>query len=467
MDRRLALYAAPVGPRRAIAGAAAALAVGLLGAGPAGGADPSPAAGPTPPSFLHVLTDDQTIDSLAAMSRTKRLLIRRGTRFTDYNTVQPLCCPSRASFLTGQYPHNHGVLSNQFPFGYASMDFNRTIYTALDGAGYRTGWIGKVLNAERSAGIAPEPGFDDWLVPIRAEEGSDMFDFALSDNGTIRNWTDTYQNRVYAARARQFLAAAGDDPFLLTLATHSPHWSPCPDNVRRRCPPQAAPSDRGSFAGARYPFGPDYGGGPAARKATNAYWRRELESLQSVDRMVGSLIRELKLSGRLGNTYVIFQSDNGMLHGERGIFDKNVPWDRSVRVPLVIRGPGFAKGSVRTDLTANVDVPATILDAAGVAPPLPADGHSLLSAHRRNVLLLERLVGSNRVTVGPARHPWLQLKTATGWAYWRDTVTGREHLYDRDADPYETRNLLRRHPRVARRLDARMERLAGCAAPCP
>jgi len=449
--------------------AAAAIVAGVLASTGAAstGASTSASAPADRPSFLHILTDDQTIDSLAAMAKTEKLLVRRGTRFTDYNTVQPLCCPSRASFLTGQYPHNHGVLNNKYPFGYAAMDFSRTIYTALDDAGYRTGWIGKVLNAEGTAGIAPAPGFDDWLVPLHAEEGSDMFDYALSDNGMIRTWTGTYQNRVYAARARQFLAAAGNDPFLLTLAVHSPHWSPCPENIRHRCPPQPAPADRGSSAGARYPFGPDFDGGRRARRTADGYWRRELESLQSVDRIVGSLIGQLRRSGRLDDTYVIFQSDNGMLHGEHGIFDKNVPWDRSVRVPLVIRGPGFAAGTRRSDLTANVDVPATILDAAGVAPPLPRDGYSLLGPHRRKILLLERIVGSNRPTTDPSRHPWLQLKTATGWALWRDTATGREHLYDRRSDPHETHNLMKRRPKLARRLEARMDAVADCAARCP
>jgi arylsulfatase A-like enzyme len=448
--------------------AATVLAATVLAAMLAGGRSEAAGAAQPPPSFLHILTDDQTVDSLATMAKTTRLLVRRGTRFSDYNAVQPLCCPSRASFLTGQYPHNHGVLSNRFPYGYAAMDFSRTIYTALDDAGYRTGWIGKVLNAERSAGIAPEPGFDDWLVPVHAEEGADLFDYALSDNGVIRGYTDTWQNAILADRARDFIAATGpDEPFLLTLAVHSPHWSPCPENIRERCPPQSAPRDYGAFAGIRYPFGPDFDGGPRARRKVNRYWRHELESLRSVDRIVSSLVAELRRRGRLGDTYVILQSDNGTLHGEHGVFDKNVPWDRSVRVPLVIRGPGFARGARRTDLTANVDVPATIFDAAGVRPPLRPDGHSLLGDRRRRILLLERLVGSPRVSTDPARHPWLQLKTATGWAYWRDPVSGREHLYDRDRDPRETRNLARRKPRVTARLGRRLARVADCAAPCP
>ncbi|HEX2388289.1 MAG TPA: hypothetical protein VHI96_04195, partial [Solirubrobacterales bacterium] len=63
--------------------------------------------------------------------------------------------------------------------------------------------------------------------------------------------------------------------------------------------------------------------------------------------------------------------------------------------------------------------------------------------------------------------PWLQLKTATGWALWRDTATGREHLYDRRSDPRETHNLMKRRPKLARRLEARMDAVADCAARCP
>ena len=97
----------------------------------------------------------------------------------------------------------------------------------------------------------------------------------------------------------------------------------------------------------------------------------------------------------------------------------------------------------------------------------PRDGYSLLGPHRRKILLLERIVGSNRPTTDPSRHPWLQLKTATGWALWRDTATGREHLYDRRSDPRETHNLMRRRPKLARRLEARMDADRRLRAPCP
>lgn len=448
--------------RRRGAGVLAACALAL--------AAPSPApAAQAPPSFLHILTDDQTIDSLRYMPNLERLLKRRGTNFTNYHAVQPLCCPSRASFLTGQYPHNHGVLTNTPPNGgYEGMDFSRTLYTALDDAGYRTGWVGKVLNSRDDVAIEPEPGFDEWFTPLGATE-LDMFDYTVSDNGTERRYTGPYQNDVFAARAQRFLRQGPKKkPFMLTLALTSPHWSRCytPDPVfGNRCPPQPSPGDLGSFEGYRFPFGPGAGVTAEERAKADEYWQRELESLQSVDGILKALIGELRDSGRLANTYVIFQSDNGSLHGEHGIFDKNVPWDRSVRVPLLIRGPGFDKGRRRTDLTANVDVPATILDAAGVREPLPADGYSLLGRHRRRFLLMEKLVGANQV---PKFAPWRQIKTADNWTYWRRMDgSGKRYLFDLDRDPYQLHNRINRDPKLADELEQKLRKVYDCANPCP
>ena len=416
------------------------------------------------PNVLHILTDDQTVDSLRYMRRTKRLLGRKGTTFTNHHTVQPLCCPSRASFLSGQYPHNHGVLENLPPYGYPAMDFDHTIYTSLHDAGYRTGWVGKVLNTGGDAyGIEPEPGFDEWFVPLEATE-LDMFDYTVSDNGTRREFSGPFQSQVFAERAHDFLAAPGDEPFMLTLALTNPHWSSCDRAVRQECPPDPAPRDLGSFRKAKFPFPPDFTKDSRRRSIANHFWRRELASLQSVDRIVGSLIAQLRESGELANTIVVFQSDNGLLHGEHGVFDKNMPWDRSVRVPLIIRGPGFESGVERDDLTANVDIPRTIADAAGVPPPLPPDGYSLLSDHRRRYLLLERLLG---MTNRPHRDPWRQIKSASGWTFWRNLDNGTEHLYDLRTDPFQTHNLAGVRPAVRNRLAKRMRAAASCANPCP
>lgn len=453
------------GCRRARLASAAIL---VLAAGTATVA-PVPVQAAPKPNFLHILTDDQTIDSIRYMPNLKRLLKKRGTNFTNYHAVQPLCCPSRASFLTGQYPHNHGVLSNAPPDGgFEGMDFSRTLYTALDGAGYRTGWVGKVLNSGEDVALEPKEGFDEWFTPLGATE-LDMFDYRVSDNGTERRFTGPYQNDTFAARARQFMETRPNKPFMLTLSLTSPHWSKCavsPDPVfGKRCPPQPAPEDLGSFEGARFPFGENFKGSAEKRAAADEYWQRELESLQSVDGILKALVGELRRSDRLRDTYVIFQSDNGNLHGEHGISDKNVPWDRSVRVPLLIRGPGFGKGERRQDLTANVDVPATILDAAGVREPLPGDGYSLLGKHRRRFLLLEKLAAVNQV---PAFQPWRQIKTADGWTYWRRIDgTGKTYLFNLEKDPYQVHNRIKREPKLARKLEKKWKKFADCANPCP
>ena len=356
--------------------AAAAIVAGVLASTGAASTEPSASASAPadPPSFLHILTDDQTIDSLAAMAKTEKLLVRRGTRFTDYNAVQPLCCPSRASFLTGQYPHNHGVLNNKFPFGYAAMDFSRTIYTALDDAGYRTGWIGQGAE-RRGLGSGSRPRRDSTTgsfpsTPRRARTCS-----------TTRSAT-TARYAPGPAPTRTASTPPGPavprgrrrHPFLLTLAsiprTGARARSSAPLPAPAPAPPTAAASPAPAIRS-----GPTSAAVAApATRPTATGGEKSSPCSPSTGSSESFSIGQLRRSGRLDDTYVIFQSDNGMLHGEHGIFDKNVPWDRSVRVPLIIRGPGFAAGTRRSDLTANVDVPATILDAAGVAPPLPRDG---------------------------------------------------------------------------------------------
>ena len=444
-----------------ISAAAAATLIGV--AGPSSGAD----AAAEQPNFIHVLTDDQTIDSLVHMRRTERLVKAEGTSFVNHFATQPLCCPSRASFLTGQYPHNHGVLSNEPPYGFAAMDFENTLYTALDDAGYRTGWIGKVLNAQGSEAVEPPSRIRRVARPDRRRRGRHVRLHAQRQRHRPRGRGRVPEPLLQRPRVQLPRDAAASEPFLLTLALNSPHWSQCPGpgpvEGPNRCPPQPAPRDRDAFPGLTYPFGPDFTAGPSRRAETNRWWRREVQSLQSVDRVVASLVKQLRQAGELDNTYLIFQSDNGMLHGERGIFDKDVAWDRSVRIPLLIRGPGFEPGSRRADMTANVDVPATILDAAGVEPPRPLDGYSLLGDHERHQLLLRRVIG----TKAQKRHPWTQLRTSSGWTYWRDVTSGHERLYNQREDPYQVQNLIRKRPALADRLAARVAAIQDCAAPCP
>ena len=214
-------------------------------------------------------------------------------------------------------------------------------------------------------------------MPLGVSE-LDMRDYtAVSDNGTAVDVADTFQNDYLCGpRAVDFLASAIAGPVHAHAVADQPALEPCegqPANTGARCPPEPSPFDLGSFDRPRSRSATTRRSIRPSGAAADAYWQRELESLQSVDRIVGRVIDLLRETGELGNTYVIFQSDNGLLHGEHDIFDKNVPWDRSVRIPLLIRGPGFLPGEIRSDLTANVDVPATIMDAAERrSPPGPS-----------------------------------------------------------------------------------------------
>jgi len=143
------------------------------------------------PNILVVMTDDMNRADLAFMPKTRRLLAKQGTSFTNAITSFPLCCPSRATFMTGQYAHNHGVGGNFYPEGWYGMPRrNNTIATWLD-PDYRTDLIGKMLNGYGALDAHGEipPGFDQWrgLLDVSAY---DYYNFVMNDNGRLRSWGD-------------------------------------------------------------------------------------------------------------------------------------------------------------------------------------------------------------------------------------------------------------------------------------
>ena len=177
------------------------------------------------------------------------------------------------------------------------------------------------------------------------------------------------------------------------------------------------------------------------------------------------MTNQLRETGELDNTYVIFQSDNGLLHGEHDIFDKNVPWDRSVRIPLLIRGPGF-------DCRASPHGPDRQRRRAGDDPgrrerrarrgPSTATRCSASTGAASSCSS-----GSTARPGSSATQPWRQIKTASGWTYWRELISGRRHLYDLNEDPLQLHNRVRGRTKLARRLEQKVERFRRCKAPCP
>ena len=349
-----------------------------------------------PVNVLVVMTDDQRLDDMAVLREVRRRIARHGTKFSNAFATFPLCCPSRATYLTGQYAHNHQVLSNLPPNGSVTrLDDDNTIATDLDKAGYRTGWIGKYLNGYGALGNADPPyippGYDQWQVMVSAFLA---YGWKQIDNGVKVEWGKTrrdYNTDVYTRQAKQFIRSSGGRaPFFLTISTSVPHrerggkarYNPRPakrhiDILEGTPFPKTAAfneldvTDKPSFIRNNPLFR------PSQAKRTEKQRLARLESLLAVDDLVNSLIRTLKKEGELANTLVIFTSDNGFQYGEHRLGSKNVVYEESIRVPLIMRGPGVPAGRTVRSPAANLDVPTTIYDITDVTPTLTQDGVSL------------------------------------------------------------------------------------------
>ncbi len=453
--------------RLATVGVLAALAAlaGALGAG--GGAA---LAGPgDPPNVVVVLTDDQDAASLKVMKGVKRKLGDRGATFKNAFAVYPLCCPSRATLLTGQYPHNHGVLNNGGPDGgVGAFDESVTLATALEEAGYRTGYFGKYLNgypalAREDPENAIPPGWDRWFGMVDAGQ----YDWSLNANGNLRRFgrePRDYQTDVLRKLGSGFIrqrSGRNKPPFFLMVGTNAPHGEKGRKFSDRN--PRPAKRHVGTFESLRLPDVPSFNEADVSdkpgflrvprikgkgRRELRDRYRGRLESLLSVDEMVTGLLADLRRHNELRNTLFIFTSDNGFLLGEHRLERKRLLYEESAQVPLVMRGPGINRGADRKQLVGNIDLAPTIYDATGVNPPnsLEPDGVSLLNvvddpgAFANRDLLLENFHIGSRDGVGKAiRTPEAILIEQ------RVDGTPQHELYDLDPDsdgydPYELEN---------------------------
>ena len=377
-------------------------------------------------NFLVIMTDDQRWDTLWAMPIVQEQLVKRGINFVNAFVSTPECCPSRASFLSGGFYAKHvAVLTNELPNGGAArFPDKNALPVLLEAAGYRTALVGKYLNSYEEL-LKQRP---DYVPP-----------------GWTRFTRDTTFNTDLLVRdALAFLDETDDRPFFLYFAPHAPH----PPAVPR-------PQDRDLFPDYVY-RGRGFLEADLSDKPTSVRWnavrydvdeedalhRRMLQSLQGVDRAVGSLIAKLEAQGRLDSTAIIFTSDNGYLWGEHGLEGKMKPYEEAIRVPLVVvlPGTGIAPRTEFQDVVGNLDVPATIFALAGINRP--NDGQSLVRlltnpfpAWSRREFLIEgyRGVGETVPRV------WAGLRD---WPYkYVEYATGEEELYDLSLDPYELRNL--------------------------
>jgi arylsulfatase A-like enzyme len=431
-------------------------------------------------NVVVIETDDQTAADTAAMSRTNKLIGAEGVTFANSFVSLSECCPSRATFLTGQYAHNHGVRSIRPPFGgFRKLDGSRTLAVWLRRAGYATGMVGKYLNGYGAGDpLLVPPGWTDFDGLL----GGSTYRFAgytLNEDGRLESpagfQTDDITERSLAFIRRR----SGEAPFFLWTNYVAPHTGRPRDLFDPRAFDSAVPAarHRAAFLGVPLPRPPSFDEPDLSdkppriqRRPRLRQWqiaalaevhRQRLASLLAVDEGVARIVDALREAGELGDTLLIFTSDNGFMAGQHRIVSgKVVAYEPSIRVPLMMRGPGIPRGARRDELVWNGDLAPTILDAAGATAPFPLDGRSLLRpAVRDRAILLEGPPA--RGTNGMPR--FAGVRTARfKYVKW---VWGATELYDLRRDPDETQNLAR-DPAMAAvrtRLARRLERLRGCA----
>jgi N-acetylglucosamine-6-sulfatase len=383
------------------------------------------------PNIVVIMSDDMREDELRWMPNVQHLIVDRGVHFVNSFAPYPLCCPSRASFLTGQYTQNHGVWTNGPPYGFRALHDKDTVATRLAAAGYRTAFLGKYLNGYGSGRIPGTkhrhsyhyvpPGWSDWRGSTNRIYGEgtpeaggtySYFATALNDNGVLHANKGVYQTRLLGGEAEDMVdeLARSTRPFFLWASFVAPHdgGPPEPDDPRVTSG-DGTTSRIGSPARPREVKGifdrlitrptdavperdmsdkPEYLRGlppldSSGKSALVTLARQRAEALYVLDQEVGRIVRALEAVGELDNTLLVFTSDNGYMLGEHRVLkSKRLPYEPSIRVPTVMAGPGIPKGVVRRDPIMNIDFEPTFLDLAGAPPDRTDDGMSLLEVAR-------------------------------------------------------------------------------------
>jgi arylsulfatase A-like enzyme len=418
--------------RRFIAAMVAVLSVGVLS--PVVEPRDSIAQTDTRPNVLIILTDDQR-EGMHVMPQTRSFFGRFGTEFSEGFANTPLCCPARATLMTGQYPHNHGVHGNNDS---SRLDPNNTLQADLQAAGYRTAIFGKYLNGFPVEQMGP-PGFDRFAVfktPARGYYGGGTWNV----NGTVQTLT-RYTSHVLRDKGVRFIRANKDRPWLMILSVPAPHR---PFVAERRY----AKARVGTWAGNPAVFETNRSDKPPwvseynmTLKKGRYLRKRQLRTLLSVDDMVGGVRSALRETGQARETLAFFTSDNAYLWGEHGMSGKTAPYMQTIKVPFYARWPGnFGRGRVDRRIVSHIDITATAYEATGVEPEHELDGYSLLGTYRRQRLLTEMAAKAKHIPI------WSSLLTAAGDHYIEyrsgDEVIFRE-LYELGVDPWELRNVAR------------------------
>ena len=415
----------------------------------------------TPPNILIVVTDDQRA-GMSMMPKTVKFFGGGGTTYTRGFTNTPLCCPARATLMSGTYPHNHNVVSNH---SWSKLDPSNTLQADLQSNGYRTAIFGKYLNNFPVSQLNP-PGFDRWAIfHTGGKQGGYYRDAIWNENGVVST-NPTYTTRVIRRRAVRFVRENSERPWLMYVTVPAPHG---PFDAERAYEDLRV----GKWTGNPAVFERDRSDKPTwVQRFTRTIdfgrriRRRQYRTLPSADELVGALATSLEETGQDQHTLAFFTTDNGYLWGEHGMGGKPSPYMPSIKVPFYVRWPEAIAASATDDrLVGHVDITATAYDAAGVEPNHAIDGRSLLTDFSRDRLLTEMLSSAKGIP------RWTSLITAGGdhyIEYFNDEGVLYQELYGHARDPWELSNIAPYDPGRVAQLTALLALDKDCSgAGCP
>ncbi|HET7324668.1 MAG TPA: sulfatase [Halococcus sp.] len=409
-------------------------------------------------NVVFVLSDDHRYDFMSFMDEpgtpdfleTPNMdrMARQGAHLPNASVSTPLCAPSRASILTGQYAHQHGVIDNQHP----KTDHAPFFPEHLQEAGYETAFIGKWDTFEIDS-AHPRAGFDHW---VSFERQGTYFNPRLNVDGEWVKRTG-YITDLLTEYARDWLENRDSDkPFFLYLSHKAPHawFRPAPRhrNKYANAPieypktmadteknytgkPHWVKDQREGIRGVDYIF--------SGRFTFDELYRRYCETLLGLDESIGTVMDQLHESGLADSTLFLYMGDNGFSLGEHGLIGKQTAYETSIRVPLLAYAPGLVEpGTVVNERVSNVDIAPTILNEAGRAAPNYMSGKSFLAAlsgedtPRRKEPFYESFWG------GTPKHPTMFSTRHGRYKYIWYYGPAKDELYDMQADPLEQHNLL-------------------------
>lgn len=403
-------------------------------------------------NIIFILIDDMRFDSMSCMGhpflKTPNLdrLAAGGIRFDHGYVTNSLCSPSRASILSGQYAHRHGVLDNSTPLPASTPIFP----IELQKNGYDTAFIGKWHMGGESD--SPRPGFNHWI----SFKGQGIYNNPQLNIDGKPVKREGYITDLLTDYAVDFIQRDRQNPFFLYLSHKAVHADFYP-----------AERHKNAYAGVQIPHPASMADMPENYEGKPLWVRRQRHSWHGVDYMyhdgtyfdrfildynrtmlavddsVGRVLDTLQEKGILDNTLILFASDNGFLHGEHGLIDKRCMYEESIRIPFLAHCPSLIKpGSRSNRLVLNVDICPAILDAAGIAIPSSVQGASFLPILRgENPQWREAMFYEYFWEAAFPQTPTVFGVRTERYKYMRYYgIFDLDELYDLETDPQEMRN---------------------------